>query len=229
MFNRNKSRREILQDLSQTTSLSHARNHVVKGRHSSSRAVLPIPHKGALPGDPGCCRRGCWAVHHPGTKPETRTLSQSHSHTRGECQTTDRRESGIITGPWFCPTWEQTSTTLHVTRSPFSPNPVVLAPVPAKGPRGCTTSLTPLWRRPKDSGPMWARLRGLRALVRAWVWPWEPRHSYLAQAGGAVGFLYKNQSAFPLVVWLPLRCETLPSSMIVPSSSNVAQSASSRA
>lgn len=49
------------------------------------------------------------------------------------------------------------------------------------------------------------------------------------QAGGALGFLCKNQSAFPLVVWLPLRLGTLPSSVIVPSSSNVAQSASSRA
>lgn len=65
--------------------------------------------------------------------------------------------------------------------------------------------------------------------VHSWVWPWEPLHSYLAWAGGALGFLCENQSAFPLVVWLPLRRKTLPSSVIVPSSSNVAQSASSRA
>lgn len=65
--------------------------------------------------------------------------------------------------------------------------------------------------------------------ANSWVWPWELQPSYLAQAEGALGFLCKNQSAFPLVVWLPLRRETLPSSVIVPSSSNVAQSASSRA
>lgn len=97
---------------------------------------------------------------------------------------------------------------------------------------GCTTSLTPRWRRPRDSGPGWARLmRGLApgSWAHSWVWPWEPQRSYLARAGGALGFLCENQSAFPLVVWLPLRRETLPSSVIVPSSSNVAQSASSRA
>ncbi|TNM96294.1 hypothetical protein fugu_015955 [Takifugu bimaculatus] len=65
--------------------------------------------------------------------------------------------------------------------------------------------------------------------ANSWVRPWEPQPSYLAQAEGALGFLCKNQSAFPLVVWLPLRRETLPSSVIVLSSSNVAQSASSRA
>lgn len=97
---------------------------------------------------------------------------------------------------------------------------------------GCTTSLTPRWRRPRDSGPGWARLMGGLApgsWAHSWVWPWEPQRSYLARAGGALGFLCENQSAFPLVVWLPLRRETLPSSVIVPSSSNVAQSASSRA
>ena len=97
---------------------------------------------------------------------------------------------------------------------------------------GCTTSLTPRRRRPRDCGPGRARLTGgltPGSRVHSWVWPWEPQRSYLAQAGGALGFLCENQSAFPLVVWLPLRCETLPSSVIVPSSSNVAQSASSRA
>lgn len=106
-----------------------------------------------------------------------------------------------------------------------SPGPCSLQP-------GCTTSLTPSWRRPRESGPGWARLTGGLApgsWAHSWVWPWEPQPSYLARAGGALSFLCKNQSAFPLVVWLPLRRETLPSSVIVPSSSNVAQSASSRA
>lgn len=43
------------------------------------------------------------------------------------------------------------------------------------------------------------------------------------------GFPVQKSECFPLVVWLPLRRETLPSGMIVPSSSNVAQFASSRA
>lgn len=106
-----------------------------------------------------------------------------------------------------------------------SPGPCSLQP-------GCTTCLTLRWRRPMESGPGWARLMGglvPGSWAHFWVWPWEPQPSYLAQAGGALGFLCKNQSAFPLVVWLPLRRETLPSSVIVPSSSNVAQSASSRA
>lgn len=191
--------------------------------------MLQISPRWKLPGDPGCCRGGCWEVHRPGTNPGAWTLPESHSQPCGQRESSDRGESGVVTGPRLRPTRKQTSPSLHVPWNPTSTHPVALASLPTQRPPGCITSLTPLWRRPRDSGPGWARLRGPRAWVHSWVWPWEPQRSYLAQAGGAVGFLCKNQSAFPLVVWLPLRCETLPSSVIVPSSSNVAQSASSKA
>ena len=126
---------------------------------------------------------------------------------------------------WFCFSVCTQCVSVDQFLAGSSPGPCSLQP-------GCTASLTPRRRRPRESGPGRVRVMGgltPGSWAHSWVWPWEPQPSYLAWAGGALGFLCKNQSAFPLVVWLPLRRETLPSSVIVPSSSNVAQSASSRA
>lgn len=59
--------------------------------------------------------------------------------------------------------------------------------------------------------------------------PWE--FSYLALAGGAASFLCEITSicCFPLVVWLPPLHKTVPSTVIIFASSNMAHSASSRA
>lgn len=58
--------------------------------------------------------------------------------------------------------------------------------------------------------------------------PWE--FSYLTQAGGAGSFLCEIRSicCFPLVVWLPPAYKTVPSTVIIFASSNMAQFTSLR-
>jgi len=71
---------------------------------------------------------------------------------------------------------------------------------------------------------------GLIAAGWALARPWEQQHSYLSQAGGADGLPVRKIRALFLSLFgfLP-DARQLPSSVIVPPSSNVAQSASSGA
>lgn len=173
----------------------------------------------------------CWRIERFTSANWKKTIANEH------CASLTQRSTFQADSIWFFCAPLESSVLVQRQRVYCFCRPVFLAgssPGPCSLQPCCTASLTPRWKRPRESGLGWARLMGGGALApgswaNSWVWPWELQPSYLAQAEGALGFLCKNQSAFPLVVWLPLRRETLPSSVIVPSSSNVAQSASSRA